>query len=82
MMLLLLQVCAFFKFTKLKALLVPVDAFRPYWYQGVLRTQRRVNPASVRILMDAASASLTVSFTDCIRFWALWTNISVAWSGT
>lgn len=50
-----------------------------YWYQGVLRTQRRVNPASVRILMEAASASLTVSFTDCIRFWALWTNISVAW---
>lgn len=29
--------------------------------------------------MEAASASLTVSFTDCIRFWALWTNISVAW---
>lgn len=52
-----------------------------YWYQGVLRTQRSVHPASVRILMEAASASLTVSFTDCIRFWALWTNISVAWSG-
>ncbi|KAG7236333.1 hypothetical protein INR49_001030 [Caranx melampygus] len=48
-------------------------------FQGVLRTQRRVNPASVRILMEAASASLTVSFTDCIRFWALWTSISVAW---
>lgn len=53
---------------------------RLYWYQGVFRTQRRVNPASVRILMEAASASLTVSFTDCIRFWALWTSISVAWS--
>lgn len=52
-----------------------------YWYQGVLRTQRRVNPASVRILIEAASASLTVSLTDCIRFWALWTNISVAWTG-
>lgn len=50
-----------------------------YWYQGVFRTHRRVKPASVRILMEAASASLTVSFTDCIRFWALWTNISVAW---
>lgn len=50
-----------------------------HWYQGVFRTHRRVKPASVRILMEAASASLTVSFTDCIRFWALWTNISVAW---
>ena len=50
-----------------------------YWYQGVLRTQRRVKPASVRILIEAASASLTVSLTDCIRFWALWTSISVAW---
>lgn len=50
-----------------------------YWYQGVFLTQWRVKPASVRILMEAASASLTVSFTDCIRFWALWTNISVAW---
>lgn len=49
-----------------------------YWYQGVFLTQWRVKPASVRILMEAASASLTVSFTDCIRFWALWTNISVA----
>lgn len=60
--------------------LVSVTGF-VYWYHGVLRTQRRVNPASVRILMEAASASLTVSFTDCIRFWALCTNISVAWSG-
>ena len=51
-----------------------------YWYQGVLRTQRRVHPESVRILMEAASASLTVSFTDCIRFWALCTNMSVAWT--
>lgn len=50
-----------------------------YWYQGVFLTQWRVKPASVRILMEAASASLTVSFTDCIRFWALCTNISVAW---
>lgn len=50
-----------------------------YWYQGVFRTQWRVKPASVRILMEAASASLTVSFTDCIKFWALWTNISVAY---
>lgn len=49
-----------------------------YWYQGVFRTQWRVKPASVRILMEAASASLTVSLTDCIKFWALWTNISVA----
>lgn len=47
--------------------------------QGVLRIQWRVKPASVRILMEAASASFTVSFTDCIRFWALWTNIFVAW---
>lgn len=39
-----------------------------YWYQGVFRTQWRVKPASVRILMEAASASLTVSFTDCIKF--------------
>lgn len=31
--------------------------------------------------MEAASASLTVSFTDCIRFWALWTSISVACLG-
>lgn len=49
-----------------------------YWYQGVFLTQRSVNPASVRILIEAASASRTVSFTDCIRFWALWTSISVA----
>lgn len=49
-----------------------------YWYQGVFLTQRRVNPASVRILIEAASASRTVSFTDCMRFWALWTSISVA----
>lgn len=42
-----------------------------YWYQGVFLTQRRVNPASVRILIEAASASRTVSFTDCMRFWAL-----------
>lgn len=49
-----------------------------YWYQGVFLTQRSVNPASVRILIEAASASRTVSFTDCIRFWALCTSISVA----
>lgn len=49
-----------------------------YWYQGVFLTQRSVNPASVRILIEAASASLTVSFTDCMRFCALWTSISVA----
>lgn len=42
-----------------------------YWYQGVFLTQRSVNPASVRILIEAASASRTVSFTDCMRFWAL-----------
>lgn len=65
---------------KLRVLLVSVTR-SVYWYQGVLRTQRRVQPASVRILIEAASASLTVSFTDCIRFWALWTNMSVAWSG-
>lgn len=52
-----------------------------YWYHGVLRAQRSANPASVRILIDAASASLTVSFTDCIRFCALWTSISVACKG-
>lgn len=39
-----------------------------YWYQGVFLTQRSVNPASVRILIEAASASRTVSFTDCMRF--------------
>lgn len=66
--------------TKSKVSLALVTSFI-YWYQGVLRTHRRVHPESVRILMEAASASLTVSFTDCIRFWALWTNISVAWSG-
>lgn len=49
-----------------------------YWYQGVFLTQRSVNPASVRILIEAASASRTVSFTDCMRFCALWTSISVA----
>lgn len=49
-----------------------------YWYHGVFLTQRKVNPASVRILIEAASASRTVSLTDCMRFWALWTNISVA----
>ncbi len=65
---------------KLRVFLISVPRFI-YWYQGVLRTQRRVNPASVRILMEAASASRTVSFTDCIRFWALWTSMSVAWSG-
>lgn len=52
-----------------------------YWYQGVFLTQRSVNPASVRILIEAASASRTVSFTDCMRFWALWTSISVACKG-
>lgn len=76
--LLSLKVCAIG--AELRVFLVSVPRF-VYWYQGVLRTQRRVNPASVRILMEAASASLTVSFTDCIRFWALWTNMSVAWSG-
>lgn len=35
-------------------------------------------PASVRILMEAASAAVTVCFTDCIRFCAFPTSISVA----
>lgn len=40
-------------------------------------------PASVRILMLAASAARTVSFTDCIRFCALPTSMSVAsWSSS
>lgn len=47
-------------------------------YQGFLRTQRSFIPASVRILIEAASQALTVSFTDCMRFWALPTSISVA----
>ena len=55
----------------------------PYWYQGERRTQRSWMPASVLILMLAASVARTVSFTDCIRFWALPTSMSVAsWSSS
>lgn len=39
-----------------------------YWYHGLRRTQCMRMPASVRSLMEAASAARTVSFTDCIRF--------------
>jgi hypothetical protein len=40
-------------------------------------------PASVLILMEAASAAVTVCLTDCIKFCALPTNISVAsWSSS
>lgn len=50
-------------------------------YQGLRLSQRIVQPESTRILMEAASAALTVSLTACIRFWAFPTNISVAsWS--
>ena len=35
-------------------------------------------PASVLILMEAASAAVTVCFTDCIKFCAFPTSISVA----
>ena len=54
-----------------------------YWYQGCFRIHLSLMPASVRILMEAASAAVTVCFTDCIRFWALPINISVAsWSSS
>lgn len=54
-----------------------------YVYHGRLRTQRIVYPESTRILMDAPSAARTVSRTDCMRFWALPTSISVAsWSSS
>lgn len=55
-----------------------------YWYHGCLRTQRKFWLVwSDRILMLAPSAARTVSLTDCIRFWALPTSISVAsWSSS
>lgn len=49
-----------------------------YWYHGCFRTHLSRMPASVLILMEAASAAVTVSFTDCIKFCALPTNMSVA----
>ena len=52
--------------------------FSQYWYQGCFLTHRSWIPASVRILIEAASAAVTVCFTDCIKFWALPTSISVA----
>lgn len=53
----------------------------PYWYHGFLRIHITRTPESVRILIEAAEQARTVSFTDCIKFWALPTNISVAsWS--
>lgn len=54
------------------------EAVTVYWYQGFLRTHRSFIPESVRILIEAASQARTVSFTDCIRFCALPTSISVA----
>lgn len=54
-----------------------------YVYHGRLRIQRMVYPESTRILIDAASAARTVSRTDCIKFCALPTSISVAsWSSS
>ena len=54
-----------------------------YWYQGLRRIQCMRMPASVRNLIEAASAARTVSLTDCIKFWALPTNMSVAsWSSS
>ena len=49
-----------------------------YWYQGCFLTHLSWIPASVLILIEAASAAVTVCLTDCIRFWALPTSISVA----
>ena len=61
----------------------PTNWHTNYVYQGRFLVQRRVYPESTRILMEAASAVLTVSFTACIRFCALPTSISVAsWSSS
>lgn len=55
--------------------------FFVYWYQGWDLTHLYLTPASVRILIEAASAARTVSLTDCIKFCAFPTSISVAsWS--
>ena len=74
-------VLTWYQYERVTRLLVPVRACYPptgtstsvlpaYWYQGERRTQRSWIPASVLILMLAASVARTVSFTDCIRFWA------------
>ena len=47
-------------------------------YQGCFLTHFSLMPASVLIFIEAASAAVTVCFTDCIKFCALPTNISVA----
>ena len=47
-------------------------------YQGCFLTHFNLIPASVLILMEAASAAVTVCFTDCIKFWAFPISISVA----
>lgn len=54
-----------------------------YVYHGLFLIQRMLYPESTRILIEAASAARTVSLTDCMRFMALPTNISVAsWSSS
>lgn len=51
-------------------------------YQGLRLTHLIEYPDCTLILMEAPSAALTVSRTDCIRFCALPTNISVASSSS
>ena len=61
-----------------------------YWGSFFLRfffcwsfgTHLMVSPLSARILMLAALASRTTSFTYRIKFCALWTNISWAWAAS
>ena len=68
---------------KLEESTLQIRTHTHYVYQGRFLIQRIVYPESTRILIEAASAVLTVSFTACMRFCALPTSISVAsWSSS